>query len=454
MPSDRQSRRAVLLAMGIVCSTISTGCFTSPFVRRTPAPTPEPSSLPTAATGDRRDAQNTTKSGRVDSSVRSASVQPADVPVAGATLATPFLLAPGAASPAPAGEFPLELQAAPAGPTGKPAPSAPGNTAPAGNAEPTPATSTPLLDAAIQRVADVTRQQREAIASSASPESPDNRKQPQVPTAAGDKESPAPTAPASDHLAPDQDVVPLPSRISLSPEEDRPSAEPPSVEPRHASAPAHSSPPAGPPKLSPTRDAGAVPHAGSPAAAGRPEAGELSAEPSPPVETEPKANGVTAPEVDATDRAPADDQPSAGTVLALDREHVTPLGIGDLRLCRRVFGFGSFEPLGDERVKVGQHVLIYCELNGIQYEERGADYVSRISSRVEIKPARGGPVLWSRELGDAQDLCRRRRRDYYVNCVFDLPKTLGPGSYRLRLLQTDLVAGRSTSSDILLEIAP
>ena len=40
--------------------------------------------------------------------------------------------------------------------------------------------------------------------------------------------------------------------------------------------------------------------------------------------------------------------------------------MGELQLCRRVTGFGSFEPLRDERVKVGQHLLIYCELTGIQ----------------------------------------------------------------------------------------
>ena len=99
-------------------------------------------------------------------------------------------------------------------------------------------------------------------------------------------------------------------------------------------------------------------------------------------------------------------------------------------------------------------ILLYCELTGIQYEERGDDFVSRISSRVEIKRASGGPMLWQRELGDAQDVCRRRRRDYYVNYRLELPKTLGPGSYRLRLLQTDLVAGATTSTDIPLEIIP
>ena len=132
--------------------------------------------------------------------------------------------------------------------------------------------------------------------------------------------------------------------------------------------------------------------------------------------------------------------------------HATELSIGDLRFCRKVLGFGSFEPLATDRVKAGQLLLIYCELIGIQYEERGDHFVSRISSRVEIKPAAGGPVLWSRELGDAQDVCRRRRRDYYVNYRVEVPKTLAPGAYRLRLLQTDLVAGSATAGEIPFEI--
>ena len=162
----------------------------------------------------------------------------------------------------------------------------------------------------------------------------------------------------------------------------------------------------------------------------------------------------------ATGDIPASDPGSSATaalggqVQKLDAPHGSPLGISDLRLCRQVFGFGSFEPMASERIKVGQHLLVYCELTGVQYDVREADFVSRISSRVEIKAAHGGAVLWKRELGDAEDVCRRRRRDYYVNYRVELPKTLGPGSYRLRLLQTDLVAGYSTSGEIPLEIMP
>ena len=156
----------------------------------------------------------------------------------------------------------------------------------------------------------------------------------------------------------------------------------------------------------------------------------------------------------ATDPAPADDHSAAIVAPTNPPEKPAPLAISELRLCRRVFGFGSFEPLADESVKVGQHLLVYCELTGLQYESRDAAFVSRISSRVEVRPALGGTVLWEQELGTAEDLCRRQRRDNYVNYRVDLPKTLGPGSYRLTLLQTDLVAGNSTKTEIPLEITP
>jgi hypothetical protein len=97
-------------------------------------------------------------------------------------------------------------------------------------------------------------------------------------------------------------------------------------------------------------------------------------------------------------------------------------------------------------------VLVYCELTGLRYEAHDDGFVSRVSSRLEIRPAGGGAVQWDHQLGDALDVCRRRRRDYYVNYRVELPRSLTPGSYQLRLIQNDLVAHRSTSAEIPLSI--
>jgi hypothetical protein len=137
-------------------------------------------------------------------------------------------------------------------------------------------------------------------------------------------------------------------------------------------------------------------------------------------------------------------------VLAL--EDRVPLGIADLRLCRNVLGFGAFEPLDSSSLKAGQEVIVYCELTGLRYEEREGSFISRLRSRVELLAPRDGAHVWDQSLGEAEDQCRSRRRDNYVNYRINLPPSLSPGEYRLRLIQTDLVANRTTASELPLTV--
>jgi hypothetical protein len=152
-----------------------------------------------------------------------------------------------------------------------------------------------------------------------------------------------------------------------------------------------------------------------------------------------------------TDRTPKTAEvPSAIPPL----EQVTPFGVSELHLCRKVHGFGSFEPLNETALKSGQRLLLYCEVTGLEYQPKDHGFLSRLSSRIEIKAADSGRLQWEQELGSAEDLFGRRRRDYYVNYLIELPKSLPPGNYRLKLMQTDLVANRSTSAEIPLKIIP
>ncbi len=137
-------------------------------------------------------------------------------------------------------------------------------------------------------------------------------------------------------------------------------------------------------------------------------------------------------------------------VLALeDRE---PLTVSEPRLCRKVNGFGSFEPLPAGALRAGQAVLIYCELCGLRYQDRDASYVTRLASRAELIASKDGTRVWEQSLGEAEDQCRSRRHDNYANYRITLPATLPAGDYRLRLTQTDLIANRSASSELPLTI--
>ena len=85
---------------------------------------------------------------------------------------------------------------------------------------------------------------------------------------------------------------------------------------------------------------------------------------------------------------------------------------------------------------------------GLEYQLRGEVFVSRLAAHIELRSGADGPVVWEQAPGTAEDVCPRRRRDYYVSYLVELPRTLQPGTYRLRLIQTDLVGNRAASSEI------
>ncbi|AGA26884.1 hypothetical protein [Singulisphaera acidiphila] len=158
---------------------------------------------------------------------------------------------------------------------------------------------------------------------------------------------------------------------------------------------------------------------------------------------------------DSASTATDADQPPRGAeiraaVVALESE--APLEISDLRLCRKVNGFGNFDPLDTAACKAGQPLIVYCEMSGLQYTAAGEQFHSRLSSRVELVPTSGGDPVWAQSLGSAEDVCRRRRRDYYVNYRIILADTIPPGVYELRVVQKDEIAGHSTSASIPLTI--
>jgi hypothetical protein len=100
------------------------------------------------------------------------------------------------------------------------------------------------------------------------------------------------------------------------------------------------------------------------------------------------------------------------------------------------------------QLKAGQPALLYCETASLGHEAKGGVFVSRLSSRVELVSAADGKAVWELPLGEALDESEARRDTCYVNCRMTFPRSITPGDYRLRLIQTDLVAERTVSSEI------
>src|SRR5262249_41483865 len=112
------------------------------------------------------------------------------------------------------------------------------------------------------------------------------------------------------------------------------------------------------------------------------------------------------------------------------------------------------EPVDPTAVKAGQRLLLYWEMTSLESQARGDAFVSRLAAHIELRPDGDGSIVWEQSPGIAEDVCNRRRRDCYANCRIELPKTLEPGPSRLRLIQTDLLANRTTSKEVPIAIAP
>ncbi len=204
--------------------------------------------------------------------------------------------------------------------------------------------------------------------------------------------------------------------------------------------------------VTPRIDALVEPAAFVPPAAQSPEAGKLSDAPaSVAVLAAPESSlwdYVLSAMAVATQSPAGDPQAPEATPPPVEPE----FAISDLRICRRVFGFGRTEGLAAEAVVAGQMVLLYCELEGVRDEEVADGVRSRLGSTVSIVPESGGDPVWSFDLGIAEDHCRRRRRDFFVNYRVKIPESLAPGEYRVRLVQSDLLAGKSASRSVPLII--
>ncbi len=129
-----------------------------------------------------------------------------------------------------------------------------------------------------------------------------------------------------------------------------------------------------------------------------------------------------------------------------------PLTIGAVQLCRKINGFGSFEPLNARALRPGKSALVYCELVGLEYRPEAEGFASHVATRVELIRPGNGEKAWEVS-GEAADRCRTKRRDSYVATLITLPDSIAPGPYTLRLYQADAANGRTASAEIPVTIA-
>ena len=153
----------------------------------------------------------------------------------------------------------------------------------------------------------------------------------------------------------------------------------------------------------------------------------------------------------AASRVARDPVHAAEDALArLDELRATLVELADplittVAFCRRVLTFGVYEEMESTDFAAGQtiHTIVYCEIRNFTSEltEEGV-YRTLLGTRLEAWTADGRSV-WEHEEPEIEDLCRRRRTDFFLAQRIALPPTLPPGDYILKVLVEDHLGGKA-----------
>jgi len=114
-------------------------------------------------------------------------------------------------------------------------------------------------------------------------------------------------------------------------------------------------------------------------------------------------------------------------------------------LCQRVVTFGVYEEMQPDTLISGRDIqaIIYSEIENLHAEVTGAgQFETRLTTRLELFDTSGASV-WLKEEPEIVDLCRRRRRDFFIAQRVTFPPTLPAGAYTLKVGIEDLHAGRA-----------
>jgi hypothetical protein len=123
------------------------------------------------------------------------------------------------------------------------------------------------------------------------------------------------------------------------------------------------------------------------------------------------------------------------------------LAVKNLHFCTEVKGYGSFVSFPQDEFRLGQEVLLYCELENFHSKLTDKGYHTALKARYQVFDSSGNRVA-EKDLGTKDEHCQNRRRDFFVPYFLWMPKQIPSGKYQLKLTLEDVHAGQTAEATI------
>jgi len=155
-------------------------------------------------------------------------------------------------------------------------------------------------------------------------------------------------------------------------------------------------------------------------------------------------------------------EPSAAATQLLDsveelrkllRAHAD-VQIPAVKLCTRVEGYGVYDEVKTASFQTGQRnrVIVYSEVKNFRVEPtEDNQYRVLLAQRIKILDSEGKTVYETRD-DDVPYTSRRPIEDFFLVQLVELPTSLSPGKYLLRVYVEDKLAGKASENQLELTI--
>jgi len=126
-------------------------------------------------------------------------------------------------------------------------------------------------------------------------------------------------------------------------------------------------------------------------------------------------------------------------------------------LCTSIHSYGRYEVIPDGFFASGKanRAFLYCEVKNFATESTpDGKYRTRIAHRLELLTPQGHSVWKDSSEMEVVDICLNKRTDFFFNRLVELPRSINPGDYVLKVTVEDKIKSRIDEASLLLEIKP